>query len=187
MLRTQSHAQHQVLFHQLTGTSAVLESEGQAAARGPLGCLEHSARPSLLAPCWHGAQSPASARPRTGSIGWHKDIFSGVPVRAFKDSLRCLSETKEPISLEMPKDREYSALSRGGLHTPPVQPRPLGQPRHTCQPGVQDHVSQQADHCVQAFRVSRHSIHGGVSGKTQCQALRSQQTQASRDVFIDLH
>lgn len=52
---------------------------------------------------------------------------------------------------------------RAAPGTPP--PGPLKQPERTCQPGVQDHVCQQAYHGVQALRIRRHSIHGGVSEK----------------------
>lgn len=54
-----------------------------------------------------------------------------------------------------------------GSHTPPSVPAHARRAarRHTCQPGMQDHVGQQADHRVQALGVSRHSIHGGISGK----------------------
>lgn len=48
----------------------------------------------------------------------------------------------------------------------PAPTAPQAARTHTCEPWVQDHVSQQADHRVQASRIGRHSVHGGVPGKT---------------------
>lgn len=71
-------------------------------------------------------------------------------------------------------------LPRGSAH---LTVSPAGHSQalmHTCQPGLQDHVSQQADHGVQAPRIGRHGVHGGVSAKErQGQAPRSRQVHTS--------
>ena len=76
----------------------------------------------------------------------------------------------QPSLVGQPKASRTPCPSPGqDAGTTPGTPPP-GTPQaaraHTCQPGVQDHICQQAHHGVQALRISRHSIHGGVSEKT---------------------